>query len=264
MLPMKKIILQVVTVSSLLALPVLAENAQVQTFKTQLSGVRSAELPHATARLVATTEGGAADAVTAAVTINGASAPLVVGAVSKATPGAAGPAAGAAVKLQPKLAGTITKAAVSAAPQEISAVVTASCQASPLSFYSIGMSAVSAAPKSTDPVLAAITKALPTLKPLVQRAQADYAKSGRTASFAMLLKHTENLLSAVSKNLHTTPELLLVQGTEASMTTTLASSAFVLPPPVQSGPSAPGGAPTEIVAADTAEVGPGGRVYSGP
>lgn len=257
-----------VMTAALIALPAMADEARISNYKSQLGKVRVTELPRATAGLVASLNAddplAAADVVTAAVSVNGTSAPLIVGSVSKTAPKSAAGSAATAVRLQPKLAGAISKAAVSAAPTEVPAIVSAMCKAQPSAFYAIGVSAAEAAPKSNDRILNAITEALPGLKAVVKRAQADFAKANRSASLALLLKHTENLVAALSRNLNQPAETLLASES-TTVSTTLASSAFDIPPPVQGPPFVPGGpTPGEITPSGTVEVPPSGRNYSAP
>lgn len=245
--------------TAVLALPVFADEARVASYTTQLRAVRVTEIARETAKLVAD-QADASDAVTAAVTVNGPSAPLVVGAVAKASSASAASAAAAAVKLQPKLVGPIAKAAVSAAPAEIEAIVSAMCKAQPASFYAIGVNAAQAAPKSGDKVLPAVTAALPALKPLVARSQAEFAAAKRSASLALVLKHTEDMVAALARDSKQSPEAILAQG-DVAVETQYASLAKAAP--VQLPPFVPGGpAPTEVPAGT--EVSPSGRVYSAP
>lgn len=263
-----KSFLTILTCSVLLALPTLADDARIAAYKSQLRGVRVTEVARETARLVAAEKSevrvaAAADAVTAAVSLSAPSAPLVVGSVAKSSPETAATASGTAVKLQPKLAGVISKAAVSAAPSEVAAIVGAMCQAQPTAFYAIGVNAAAAAPKSSDKILPAITAALPALQPLVARSQADFVAAKRSASLALVLKHAEDMLAAISRDSKETPEALLTGQTSASMATKLASSAVTAPillPPFVPG----GGTPGEIVPAGTDVVPASGRVYSTP
>jgi hypothetical protein len=250
-----------VALTAVLALPAFADEARVAEYTAQLRSVRVTEISRETAKLVVA-KADVADAVTAAVKVNGPSAPLVVGAVSKASPASAAVAAATAVKLQPKLAGPISKAAVSAASAELEAIVGAMCKAQPASFYVIGVNAANAAPKSSDKVLPAITTALPALKPLIARSQAEFAAARRAASLALVLKHTEDMLVALSRDTKESPEALLAQADTAVETkyASLAKAAPVQLPPFVPG----GGTPGEINAGATAEVPPGGRVYSSP
>ena len=266
---MKPIAFQtVLACSALLALPVVADDARVTSYQTQLRGVRVTEIARETARLVAAEKSesrvsAAADAVTAAVSISAPSAPAVVGSVAKSAPETAAIAASTAAKLQPKLAGTISKAAVSAAPSELAAIVGAMCQAQPTAFYAVGIGAAEAAPRSSGKILPTITAAVPALQPLVARSQADFVAAKRPASLALVLKHTENLLAALARDTKETSESLLASQTSATMSTKLASAAMMAPvllPPFVPG----GGTPGEIGTAGTDVTPPSGRVYSSP
>lgn len=264
-------ILTVSVLTMALAQPLMADEARVAGYTAKLRSARVAEIPRETARLVTaenaeTRLAAAGEAVTAAVTLNGPSAPLVAGSVAKAAPETAATAAAAAVKQQPKLAGAIAKATVSAAPSQAEAIVGAMCRAQPTAFYAIGVSAAQAAPRSADKILPAITAAVPALKPLVARSQAQFAAAKRTASLALVLKHTEDMLAALSRESKEAPEAFLAAHTETTMSARLASSAMIMPPPpVMLPPFVPGGGtPGEILPAGTPEVSPAGRVYSGP
>ena len=261
----------VAAISVLFAVPALADDARVTAYQSQLRGVRVTHIASETAKLVVAEKSdvraaAAADAVTAAISLRAPSAPLVVGSVAKALPETAAIAAATAVKLQPKMAGQFAKAAVSAAPSEIGSIVGAMCKAQPVSFYAIGVSASEGAPKASDKVLPAITAAVPALKPLVARAQADFAAAKRTASLALVLKHTEDLLAAYARDAKETPEAMLAKETDTTMATRLASSAVTGPPPVLLPPFVPGGgAPGEYTPAGTTQVSPGSRAnYAAP
>ena len=247
--------------TAVLALPAFADEARVASYTTQLRAVRVTEIARETAKLVAD-KGDATDAVTAAVTLNGSSAPLVVGAVAKSSPASAAAAAAAAVKLQPKLAGVIAKAAVSAAPAQLDAIVSAMCVARPASYATIGINAAAAAPKSGDKVLPASTTALTGLQPLVARSQAEFAAAKRVATLKQVMQHTEDMVSALSRSTKETPESLL---TSAAPVVEAKYAALAKAAPVQLPPFVPGGGtPGEINAGTTAEVTPSGRVYSAP
>jgi len=261
---MKTGILGALPLAALLALPAVADEARVKTYKSQLQAVRPAELPRETARLVSDAKADAGDAVKAAVSVNAASAPLVVGSVAKSSPSSAAAAAAAAISLQPKLSGAISKAAVSAAPVEISSIVTASCKARPVAFYSVGVAAAEAAPRSSDKIIPAITAAVPALKPLIDRAEKDFKQANRTASLALVLKHTENILAALSNSEKVSPETLLAGNTESTVAVKLASLAGGPPPPQQRPPFVPGGVPGEVPAGNTPEIPPTARNYSAP
>jgi hypothetical protein len=245
--------------SAVLALPVFADEARVVGYTSQLRTVRVTEIARETAKLVAD-KADASDAVTAAITVNGPSAPLVVGAVAKSSPSAAAAASAAAVKLQPKLAGLIAKAAVSAAPAELETIVVAMCKALPPSYYAVVINAAQAAPKSGDKALAASITALPGLKPLVDRSQAEFAAAKRAANLSEVMKHTQDMLAALAFSTKESPEALL---TQAAPVVAVKYASLAKAAPVQLPPFVPGGGPPTEVPAGT-EVSPGGRVYSAP
>jgi len=262
-------LLSLVVITVVCTAPALADDARVAAYQSQLRTVRVTHVATETAKLVAAQKSevrvaAAADAVTAAISLHAPSAPLVVGSVAKSSPEAAAIAAATAVKLQPKSAGVFSRAAVSAAPSEIADIVTAMCKAQPTAFYSIGVAAAEAAPKSSDKVLPAITAALPALKPLIARAQQNFSAANRSASLALVLKHTEDLLASYSREANVTPEAMLAKETETTMATKLASSAAG-PAPVLLPPFVPGGgAPGEINAGTTPTVSPGSRINYTP
>lgn len=265
---MKINVLRIVAVASaFLATSVLADQARVTAYQAQLRDVRVTQLAGETARLVAAEKSdaraaAAADAITAAISLHSPSTPFVVGSVSKSSPETAASAAATAVKLQPKMAGAISKAAVSAAPSEIESIVGAMCKAQPAAFYAIGISAAAAAPKMTDKIMPAMTASVPMLKPLFARSKADFAAAKRAASLALVLKHADDLLMAMSRDASQSPETMLAKETETTMATRVASSA-VGPAPVLLPPFVTGGPPPTEQSLGT-EVAPGGRTYSAP
>jgi hypothetical protein len=257
----------IVAVTVLLAISATADDARVTAYTAKLRGKRVTELANETAKLVTaektdTRIAAATDAVTAAVSVHAPSAPIVVASVAKAAPETAAASAATGVKLQPNAVARISKAAVSAAPSQVEAIVGAMCKAQPGSFYAIGVSAAEAAPKASDKILPAMTAALPVLKPLIARAQADFAAAKRTASLALVLKHTENLLAALSGSSKESAESLLA-GSETTMATKIGSLAAG-PPPVLLPPFVPGGGSPGEIPADQPQTPASGRVYSTP
>jgi len=240
----------------------------VTAYTAKLGGKRVTELANETAKLVTaekadTRVAAATDAVTAAVSVHAPSAPIVVASVAKAAPETAAASAATGVKLQPNAAARISKAAVSAAPSQVEAIVGAMCKAQPGSFYAIGVSAAEAAPKASDKILPAMTAALPVLKPLIARAQADFAAAKRTASLALVLKHAENLLAALSGSSKESTESMLAKESETTMATKIGSLAAG-PPPVLLPPFVPGGGSPGEIPADQPQTPASGRVYSTP
>lgn len=148
-----------------------------------LEKVPAAELPAMTARLVmackpqernATTR----NAVTAAVRINPAAAPLIVGAVSRAAPQTAAFAAQAAAREQPALAAAITRAAVGVAPAYAANIVRAVCSSVPGEQRNIAIAAVRAAPFASNEILRSVGSVQADLRPFIER---EIEAHGRTA-----------------------------------------------------------------------------------
>jgi hypothetical protein len=231
-----------------------------------------AELPRETAKIVSADSANAADAVAAAVALNSAGAPLIVGSVAKASPKSAGAATAAALGAQLKSSAdaasqtrqiaAITKAAVSAAPYEVAEIVSESCKVRPASFYTIGVTAAAGAPRSSEEkIIPAIISGAPALKPLVERARADFKTANRSASLALLLKHAESLLATLSREQNISADAFLAKESDSTIATKLTSLASA--PPQQQPPFVPTGPTTELTPAGT-EVLPGGRNYSGP
>lgn len=270
---MKTATLQGVLISALLAVPALADSARIDQYKAELRGVRPPELPRETARLITSANADAADAVTAAISLSGASPQLIVGSVAKASPKSAAPAAAAAIAaqsklstdptMQPRLTVAITKAAVLAAPAEVSAIVAESCKVRPVAFYNIGVSAAESAPDSSGKVIPAIVTGVPVLRPVIERAQRDFRAANRSASIALILKHAENLLASVSREQNLSPEALLAKETEATLSTKVATLAAG-PPPFQGPPFVSGPTPGEVPLTLTTNLPPTNRVYSLP
>ena len=180
--------------ATLASVSALADQSQVDTYSTQLSQVRAAELPREAASLVTSAkvenqDSVAADVIRAALRVNPASVPVIVGSVARSTPKAAAVAASTAASTQPKSIGAITRAAVGAAPKELVPIVSALCKAQPSSFYTVGVTAAEVAPNSSKEIVDAIVAGIPSLKPLVDRANADFAAAKRPASLAQRPPH---------------------------------------------------------------------------
>jgi hypothetical protein len=241
----------------LLALPLLADEARIEGYKTQLRTVRPPELAREAARLASGANADVADVVTAASSINSPATHLVVGSVAKASPKSAGAAAAAAVASQPKLTSAIVKAAVSAAPAQLSAIVSESCKARPSLFYTLP-AAVTASP-SSDRIIPAVIEGVPALKPVIERAQKDFKRANRSASLALVLGTRE--YSRDLSGTKTTAEEFCEgarmprsrRGSRPGRIPRLSSAAFRAWRP-----------PSEVPAPETAEQNPTNRNYSAP
>ena len=120
--------------------------------------------------------------VTAAVTLNPASAPAIVAVISREVPASAPTAAATAAALQPAQASAIAKAAAAAAPDQVGPIVVAVCKAVPNQFRNVAIAVSQAVPKSSRQILEAIATAIPELKPSIENALASYSGGMTLAS----------------------------------------------------------------------------------
>ena len=183
-------------------MPVLAKDASATSrYQQALAAVPAPELPAKAAELVkqaktrdlATTTVGVTKA---AVTINSATAPSVVGAIARAVPDMADVAAGAAAAEQPKQAAAIAKAAAAAAPSKAGKIVVAVCRAVPKDYRSVAVAVAQTVPGSAKEVLAAVASAIPELKSGVEAALTAY--TGDTISVAAILDQASDSLNGTA------------------------------------------------------------------
>jgi hypothetical protein len=156
-------------------------------YKPTLAAVPAAELPAKAANLVQQAKARERQTVTlnvvkAAVAVNPAAAPAVVGAIARAVPDMASVAAGTAAAEQPKQASAIAKAAAAAAPAKAGAIVTAVCRAVPNEYQAIAVAVAQAVPGAGKQIVEAVAVALPNLKGPIEKAMASYG--GNVASVA--------------------------------------------------------------------------------
>jgi hypothetical protein len=159
-------------------------------FTKVLTAVPAAELPAKAADLVSQAK--AADrqeatinVVKAALSINPAAAPAIVGAIARAVPEMASLAAGTAAAQQPKQAAAIAKAAAAAAPLQAGAIVRAVCRAVPREYRSIAIAVSQVAPEAGQEIVNGVTSAVPGLKPSIEKVLAGYG--GNVPSVAVTL-----------------------------------------------------------------------------
>ncbi len=148
-------------------------------FIETLSSVPAAELPARAAQLVKESKARAREATTinvvkAALGINPAAAPALVGAIARAVPEMAPVAARTAAAEQPKQASAIAKAAAAAAPSQAGKIVAAVCRAVPKEYRSIAIAASEAVPDAGREILNAVASALPDLKLSIEKTLANY------------------------------------------------------------------------------------------
>jgi hypothetical protein len=143
--------------------------------KDVLLTVPAAELPAKAADVVSQAKGRdraatTANAVKAAIEINPAAAPAIVGAIAAKVPEMASTAAGVAAAEQPKQAAAVAKAAAAAAPSQARQIVLAVCRAAPNAYRGIAAAVSQAVPSANKAILNAVAAALPDLKPYIEKA----------------------------------------------------------------------------------------------
>jgi hypothetical protein len=188
---MKQITSIVLSVAFLAACNSFGKDApKANPFNEVLAAVPAAELPAKAAGLVVQAkprnrQATTADVVKAAVAINPAAAPAIVGAIARAVPEMASVAAGVAAAEQPKQASAIARAAAAAAPSQAAKIVVAVCRAVPNQYRNVAVAVSEAAPGAGRAIVNAVAAALPDLKPYIEQTLAGYG--GNVVSVAYTL-----------------------------------------------------------------------------
>jgi hypothetical protein len=164
------------------ALPIAVHSAdsksQGSAFFGQLSAVAPAELPTTAAELVKQADAKnqaktTIDVVRAAVGLNPAAAPSVVGSIAQSSPAMAATAAATAAALMPKSAMVIARAAAAAAPDQAGAIVEAMVRALPSDFRLVAETVAKMAPGAEKEILAGLLAAMPNLGSVINPALAS-------------------------------------------------------------------------------------------
>jgi hypothetical protein len=161
-------------------------------FTETLQHIPAAELPAKAAQLVKSTrtpqrETVTVDVVKAAVEINPAAAPAIVGAIARAVPEMASVAAATAATEQPKQASAIARAATAAAPSMAGQIVAAVCRSVPDNYRAVAIAASQAAPGSGKEILSGVAAAIPALQPFITDRLAGYSGSPSVANTLNLI-----------------------------------------------------------------------------
>lgn len=144
-----------------------------------LTTVTSAELPAKAGELVSqadakTLKQTTIDVVKAAVGLNPAAAPAIVGSIAQVSPTMTATAAATAVALVPNQAVVIARAAASAAPAKAGAIVEAICRVLPADYQKVAVAVAEVIPGAGEQILAGVTAAIPELKMAVSQTLASY------------------------------------------------------------------------------------------
>lgn len=165
----------------------------------KLSAVSPAELPAKSAQLVSQADlknrlQTTVDVVKAAVGLNPAAAPAIVGTIAKTTPEMASVAAATAVALVPNQAVAIAHAAAAGAPSQAGKIVEAVCRVVPNAYKEVANSVASVAPGAGKAILAGVSAAIPALQDPIGKVLAG--NNGSTPSVSDVLDQAAGPISA--------------------------------------------------------------------
>ena len=274
---MKKTVSLALSVAFLVAPISFAKDApKANPFTEVLATVPAAEMPakaaevvqHAKSRERAATT---ADVVRAALGINPAAAPAVVGAIASSVPSMASVAAGVAAAEQPKQAAAIAKAAAAAAPSQARKIVLAVCRANPNAYREIAIAVSQAVPSANKDILNAVAAAIPGLNPYLEQTLVGYG--GNVPSVPTVLDQTVKLAqtapvpgaaSAASMSA-SRPAVAAGQPAVSSALATPAPAAPFARGPAVGPPYIPlTTTPTNVTSGSSGQVPTGGRNYAAP
>ncbi len=212
------------------------------SYKEILSRVPAAELPIKAAELVKDAkprnrEGVTMNVVKTALSLNPASAPVIVSAISRAMPEMAVTAAATAASAQPRQAAAIAKAAAAAAPSKAGKIAVAVSRVVPNDYRNVAVAAAQAAPGSDKDILNALSAAFPELRTGIERVLAAQGATSPTVSYALA-----SVTPAVA------------QSTSAGAVPSLARGPAVGPPFIPISQT-----PTNVTPGTSGNVPPGGR-----
>jgi len=166
-----------------------------------LTTATSAELPAKAAELVKSADTKnikqtTIDVVKAAVGLNPAAAPAIVGSIAQASPAMAATAAATAVVLVPNQVAVIARAAAAAAPAKVGAIVEAMCRAFPAAYPNVATAVAQVVPGAEKEILAGIVAAIPELKDSINQTLASY--NGNIPSVSTVLTQVAQTESSAS------------------------------------------------------------------
>jgi hypothetical protein len=227
---------------------VAGENASDNQIFAKLSSVTSAELPAAAAELIK--QSAAEDlklttiaVVKAAVGLNPAAAPVIVGSIAQSTPEMSGIAAATAVALVPNQMVAIAQAAAAAAPSKAGLIVEAICRVLPANYRTVAETVANIVPGADKEILAGIVAAIPELQGNINQALATY--NGKMPSLNAVLSQAAQIQSASGT-------LALSAGTRLGVSAGSPVGTPVIP--VTSLPQGPSPAPPQVPISTTPPV----------
>lgn len=237
---------------------------RAKSYNQLLTSVPAAELPAQAAELVTQANSRDRQATTievvkAAVGLNPAAAPAIVGAIARAVPVMAAIAAGAAAAEQPKQASAIAKAAAAAAPAKAGKIVTAVCRAVPNEYRNIAVAVSQVTPSAGNEIVRGVAAAVPNLKPPIERALAANGY-GSVVSVAGTLDQAATVARTSADAGGVSP----VVASPADPVTGAGGAPMVRGPAVGPPYIPLSGTPTNVTSGSSGEVPEGGRNYAQP
>lgn len=155
------------------------ESGNANKYTAILVAATSAEMPAKAAFLVSQADARHLEQTTiavvkAAVGLNPAAAPTIVGTIAKAEPSMAATAAATAVALVPHMAAAIARAAAVTAPKQAGAIVEAICRVAPATYPNVATAVSEVVPGAAKEIMAGIAAAIPELKDPIHQTMAGY------------------------------------------------------------------------------------------
>jgi len=240
------------------------ENTAPNPFFAVLNSATPVELPAKAAELVAKANSKqlqqtTIDVVRAAVPLNPAAAPAIVGSIAQSSPEAAAIAAATAVTLVPDEATAVARAAAAAAPTKAGQIVEAMCRVLPTEYQKIADAVAEVVPGANKEILTAISTAIPVLTGPINQTVAGY--NGNVPSVS-------SVLDQVQSQSPTTVALSQSTLNSPSTSTPLPQSTLNSPkiaPPTFGAPYVPHtGGGQNVDPGSGGEVPTGGRGYASP
>lgn len=187
------------------------ENNGANPFFASLSAATAAELPAKAAGLVSQADPKnlkqtTIDVVKAAVGLNPAAAPAIVGSIAQSSPAMVVIAAATAVSLVPDQAATIARAAAVAVPAKAGQIVEAICRVVPGAYQKVATAVAEVVPGAGREILTAVSTAIPTLKDSINTVLASY--NGNVPSVSSVLAQvTPSIEVATAPQATTVPQV---------------------------------------------------------
>lgn len=195
-----KIILAAAVACTVAVVAVAEDNIAANPVLGTLSTLTAVEMPAKASDLVTQADAKhlkqtTVDVVKAAVGLNPAAAPVIVGSISHATPAVAATASATAVGLVPNQVLAIARAAAAAAPSKAGAIVEAICRVLPAEYEAVAVAVAEVVPGAGREILAGIATALPQLKTAIDQTLVNY--QGNIPSVSTVLAQVVQTQTAI-------------------------------------------------------------------